>query len=242
MDPRAVGIDPARLPVHIGIIMDGNGRWAKQRNLIRTAGHHEGLKSAKRVVQAARTLGIRYLTLYTFSTENWKRAVDEVGFLMTLIKTFLIAELDFYRQNKIRIRFSGDISGLPSDVAAEIKRVCALTEEFNEMTVILAINYGGRDEIVRSIRRLVQKNTQIEPGDISESTIASSLDNPDIPDPDLIIRTANEKRLSNFLLWESAYSEYYISERFWPDWTEQDLHDAVVDYQRRDRRFGGVHK
>lgn len=234
----ATTVDYSRLPVHVGIIMDGNGRWASQRNLIRTQGHNEGLKAAKRVVKAASDLGIKYLTLYTFSTENWKRTADEVGFLMGLIKEFLIAELDFYRTNGIRIRHTGDLAGLPKDIAAEIRRVCVDTQHFTGLSVILAVNYGGRDEIVRAVKRLVAEGPQVK--DIVESAITAHLDNPDVPDPDLIIRTAGELRTSNFLLWEAAYAEYYFSGKLWPDWTEDDLAAAIADYQGRDRRFGGV--
>jgi undecaprenyl diphosphate synthase len=234
----ATTVDYSRLPVHVGIIMDGNGRWASQRNLIRTQGHNEGLKAAKRVVKAASDLGIKYLTLYTFSTENWKRTADEVGFLMGLIKEFLIAELDFYRTNGIRIRHTGDLAGLPKDIAAEIRRVCVDTQHFTGLSVILAVNYGGRDEIVRAVKRLVSEGTQVK--DIVESAITGHMDNPDVPDPDLIIRTAGEQRTSNFLLWEAAYAEYYFSGKLWPDWTEDDLAAAIADYQGRDRRFGGV--
>jgi undecaprenyl diphosphate synthase len=232
-------LGPTHLPAHIGIIMDGNGRWARQRGLIRTQGHSEGLKAAKRVVQAASDLGIRYLTLYTFSTENWKRAVEEVGFLMGLIKEFLIAELDFYRENRIRIRFAGDSAGLPADVVVEIDRVVRETARYEGLSVCLAINYGGRDEIVRSVRRLAAAAGS-EPIVFDAAGIAANLDNPDVPDPDLIVRTAGERRVSNFLLWQSAYSEYFFSDKLWPDWDGSDLRTAIDDYQRRDRRFGGV--
>jgi undecaprenyl diphosphate synthase len=235
---NATTVDYSRLPAHVGIIMDGNGRWASQRNLIRTQGHNEGLKAAKRVVKAASDLGIKYLTLYTFSTENWKRTADEVGFLMGLIKDFLIAELDFYRTNRIRIRHTGDLAGLPKDIAEEIRRVSADTQHFTGLSVILAVNYGGRDEIVRAIKRLVSEGCGAK--EIVESAISGYMDNPDVPDPDLIIRTAGEQRTSNFLIWEAAYAEYYFSGKLWPDWTEDDLVAAIADYQGRDRRFGGV--
>ncbi len=235
---RAATVDQSRLPVHVGIIMDGNGRWARQRNLIRTQGHNEGVKVAKRIVKAARDLGIKYLTLYTFSTENWKRASDEVGFLMGLIKQFLIGELDFCRANGIRVRYTGDMAGLPRDIAQEISSVCEDTKDCTGMSVILAINYGGRDEVVRAVRRIIADGGRGT--EITEETLARHLDNPDVPDPDLIIRTAGEFRTSNFLLWEAAYAEYYISQKLWPDWTGDDLAAAIVDYQGRDRRFGGV--
>ncbi|MDR2184869.1 MAG: di-trans,poly-cis-decaprenylcistransferase [Treponema sp.] len=229
-----IGTD--RIPIHVGIIMDGNGRWARRRNQIRTQGHLEGLKAAKRVVKAASDMGIRYLTLYTFSTENWKRTAEEVGFIMGLVKKHLRGELDFYRENRLRLRHAGDAEGLPPDIAAEIREACGDTRSFGGMQVILALNYGGRDEIVRAVNRLKAENA----GRITGKDLAKYLDNPDIPDPDLIIRTAGEMRTSNFLLWESAYAELYVSDKLWPDWTEEDLREAITDFQKRDRRFGGI--
>ena len=220
---------------HIGIIMDGNGRWAMNRGQLRTQGHLEGLKTAKRIVKAASGLGISYLTLYTFSTENWKRTALEVGFLMGLIRQYLRAELAFCSENNIKVRHAGDRSGLPEDILKEVDYVCSATENFDGLQVILALNYGGRDEIVRAVKKLVSSSQ-----DINEKNIAANLDNPDIPDPDLIIRTAGEFRTSNFLLWEAAYAEYYISDKLWPDWTEDDLTEAVKSYSGRERRFGAA--
>jgi undecaprenyl diphosphate synthase len=221
--------------------MDGNGRWAQSRGLPRTQGHFEGLKAAKRIVKAASDLGIRYLTLYVFSTENWKRAGEEVGFIMALIKKYLRGELDFYRENRIRIRHTGDRGGLSQDIAEEIRKAEADTGGFEGMQVILALNYGGRDEIVRALRRLAAVPGGLFSEDvITEESIRARLDNPDVPDPDLIIRTAGEFRTSNFLLWEGAYAEYVISPKFWPDFTGQDLALAVDTYRNRDRRFGGI--
>ncbi|GHV77988.1 isoprenyl transferase [Spirochaetia bacterium] len=222
-------------PQHIGIIMDGNGRWARKRNQVRTQGHLEGLKAAKRLVKAASDMGVSYLTLYAFSTENWKRTQEEVGFIMGLVKRYLIEEMDFYRQNGIRIRHTGDFAGLPVDIGREIRRAMEDTRDFRGLQVILALNYGGRDEIRRAVERLVRAGVSV-----TEDAIGQHLDNPDIPDPDLIIRTAGELRTSNFLLWEAAYSEYYISDILWPDWTEADLTAAVADFQKRERRYGGV--
>jgi undecaprenyl diphosphate synthase len=228
-------------PAHAGIIMDGNGRWAQSRGLPRTQGHLEGLKAAKRIVKAASDLGIRYLTLYAFSTENWKRAGSEVSFIMTLIKKYLRGELDFYRENRIRIRHAGDPAGLSPEIREEIRRAEADTRNFEGMQVILALNYGGRNEIVRAVRRLALETGGLgKAGDISEESIGARLDNPGVPDPDIIIRTAGEFRISNFLLWEGAYAEYYISPKFWPDFTEEDLALALEDYRNRDRRFGGL--
>jgi undecaprenyl diphosphate synthase len=239
-------VDPGRklqhLPVHIGIIMDGNGRWAVQRNKHRSIGHREGLKTAKKIVKAASDAGVKYLSLYTFSTENWKRAEDEVAFLMKLISQNLKKEYDFYRENRIKVVHSGDLSLLPSSVQAEISDVMKDTQEFEGLVVNLAINYGGKDEIVRSVNRWLtnQRNNSDQNIEISDIIISSYLDRPEIPNPDLIIRTGGEQRLSNFLLWESAYSEYHFSEKLWPDWTEEDFYKALSDFNRRHRKFGGV--
>jgi undecaprenyl diphosphate synthase len=224
------------IPVHVGIIMDGNGRWAQQRGLVRTQGHLEGLKAAKRITKAASDIGIKYLTLYAFSTENWKRASQEVNFIMGLIKQYLRSELDFSRNNRIRTRFTGDMAGLPEDIQKEITDTIADTADYNGMQVILAINYGGRDEIVRAFRRF----TGAQADNINEETFKKFLDNPDIPDPDLIIRSAGEYRTSNFLLWEGAYSELYFSQKFWPDWDKEDLETAVENFKKRGRRFGSA--
>jgi undecaprenyl diphosphate synthase len=236
---RERGFPEKPVPVHVGIIMDGNGRWAQNRGLARTQGHLEGLKTAKRMVKKASDAGVKYLTLYAFSTENWKRAAEEVGFIMALVKQYLRGELNFYRENRIRIRHTGDTEGLPPDIAGEIRSAAEDTGQFKGMQVILALNYGGRDERVRAIRRFAAET----PGGlnaITEEKIRVNLDNPDVPDPDLIIRTAGEFRTSNFLIWEGAYAEYYFSQKLWPDWTEEDFSLAIREYQNRNRRFGGV--
>ena len=210
-------MNPA-IPRHVGIIMDGNGRWARQRGQIRTQGHLEGLKAAKRIVKAASDLGISYLTLYTFSTENWKRSAEEVGFIMALVKQYLRQELDFYRENRIRIRHTGSREGLGQEILRELDLACEETADFPGLQVVLALNYGGRDEIIRAINRMVQKRAIGSNGkDLSLFTaedLSQYMDNPDVPDPDLIIRTAGEFRTSNFLLWEGAYAEYHISDNY----------------------------
>ena len=226
------------VPRHVGIIMDGNGRWAKQRSLIRTKGHQEGLHAAKRIVKAASEIGICYLTLYAFSTENWKRAASEVGFIMSLVKKYLRGEIDFYRQNRIRIRHAGDMKGLPPDIAEELSQAANDTKDFTGMQVILALNYGGRDEIARALRRYAAEGK--DPIAIAENDINAYMDNPDVPDPDLIIRSAGEYRISNFLLWQAAYSEFYVSPKLWPDWERADLVKAIEEFQNRERRFGAV--
>jgi undecaprenyl diphosphate synthase len=226
------------LPLHIGVIMDGNGRWAAGRGQIRTQGHLEGLKTAKKIVKAASDTGIAYLTLYVFSTENWKRTAEEVGFIMGLVKRYLAAELDFFRQNRIRIRHAGDARGLPPEIAGEIREVCEDTRDFTGLQVILALNYGGRDEIIRGVKRLLEAPPS--GGELTEASFRQYLDNPDVPDPDLVIRTAGEMRISNFLLWEGAYAEYRVSEKLWPDFTEEDLASAIEWFRGRKRRYGGV--
>jgi len=237
-----MGEQSASLPRHVGIIMDGNGRWAQRRSMIRTQGHLEGLKAAKRIVKAAAGMGLQYLTLYAFSTENWKRTADEVGFIMGLVKQYLRGEMDFYRENHIRIRHAGNAEGLPPDIAKEIAQAAADTKEFDGLQVILALNYGGRDELARAVRRLAARQAENGLGmeGITEQDIAACLDIPDAPDPDLIIRSAGEYRTSNFLLWEGAYAELYVSEKLWPDWTGDDLAAAINAYNSRDRRYGGV--
>jgi undecaprenyl diphosphate synthase len=233
----------AALPVHVGIIMDGNGRWAKKRGQIRTQGHLEGLKAAKLTDKAASDRGIPYLTLYTFSTENWKRDAEEVDFIMALVRRYLRGELDFYRENGIRIRHAGDRGALPPEIREDIARALEETRDFRGTQVVLALNYGGRDEIVRAANRALAANrASFAAGEspFTEELLRSFLDNPDIPDPDLIIRSAGEFRTSNFLLWEGAYAEYYISGKFWPDFSGEDLEAALAQYGARDRRYGGL--
>lgn len=226
------------VPEHIAIIMDGNGRWAKKRGMPRTAGHKEGLTSAKKIVKAAAQLGIKYVTLYTFSTENWKRAQEEVGFLMNLIKSHLRAEFEFYKKNGIRIKQIGDLTGLPEDVQKEIINAEKDTEHFSGTTCILAINYGGRDEIVRAVKKIIKQNKKSE--EITEELISLSLDTGDVPAVDLLIRTGGEKRLSNFLLWQNAYAEFVFTGTLWPDYNEEEFCKDIEEFQKRNRRFGGV--
>ena len=227
-------------PVHVGIIMDGNGRWAQKRGLARTAGHKEGLETAKRIVKACAELNIKYVTLYTFSTENWKRAQEEVGYLMGLIKGHLRAEFDFYKANGIRIEHIGDLAGLPSDVADEIIQAKKDTAHFTGLTVILAINYGGRDEIVRSVKKIAASG--VSPDKISEKLISDNFDIPELPDVDFLIRTGGEKRLSNFLLWHSAYAELLFTDTLWPDYTVEEFKTDINEFYKRTRRFGDVLK
>ena len=225
-------------PSHVGIIMDGNGRWAKNRGLPRTNGHKEGLEAAKRIVARASDRGISTLSLYAFSTENWRRTEDEVSFLMGLIRTHLRKQYDFYKERELRITHSGDIDRLPKPVRDEIILAEHDTATFRGMKVNLLINYGGRDEIIRSVRRFVKDGGDI--GIIDEGDINRNLDHPDLPELDLLIRTGGEYRLSNFLIWQAAYAELFFSEVFWPDWTPEHFDEALEHYGSRHRRFGGA--
>lgn len=229
-------VNGSSIPLHVGIIMDGNGRWAQKRGLARTAGHKEGLESAKRIVKACAELGIKYVTLYTFSTENWKRAQEEVGYLMGLIRGHLRAEFDFYKANGIRIEHIGDLAGLPKDVQDEIVKAKEETSHFTGLTCVLAINYGGRDEIIRSVKKLMKNSTS----EITEKSISDNFDVPELPDVDFLIRTGGEKRLSNFLLWHSAYAELCFTDTLWPDYSVEEFKNNIEEFAKRTRRFGDV--
>ena len=230
--------ETSTLPIHIGIIMDGNGRWAKLRNLPRTKGHREGLDVAKQIVKAASDFGIKFVTLYTFSTENWKRTQEEVGYLMTLIKKHLSSEFNFYKENKIRIEHIGDITALPMDVQTEIENAKNDTKDFTGTTVLLAINYGGKDEIIRGIKKLAAQKKDFS--SITEQDLSLALDTKNIPDVDLLIRTGGELRLSNFLLWQAAYAELIFTDTLWPDYTKEEFIKNIQTFQHRTRRFGGI--
>ena len=226
----------SRLPKHVALIMDGNGRWAQQRGLARTAGHKEGLEAAKRIARAATDLGIKYITLYTFSTENWKRTQEEVGYLMGLIKAHLRAEFEFYKENQIRVQHIGDLAGLPKDVQEEIINAKKDTENFTGTTCVLAINYGSRDEITRAANKAIAAGKN----KLDESDISANSDLPELPDVDLLIRTGGEKRLSNFLLWQTAYAEFIFSDTLWPDYSVEEFKKDIMDFENRNRRFGGI--
>lgn len=225
--------------MHIGLIMDGNGRWATQRQLPRAAGHIEGLKSCKKIVVAATQLDIQYLTLYVFSTENWKRPEQEVKYLMNLLEKKLPGELQFFMENGIRIKVRGDVQSLSQEVRNSINSVIEATKNNNRLTVILCINYGGQDEISRAVNRFIEKN----PGkEITIGDIEKNLDNPDIPAPDIIVRSAGELRLSNFMLWDSAYAEFLSIQKLWPDWDKPELEYILHEYSQRTRKYGGLAK
>ncbi len=221
--------------MHLAIIMDGNGRWAKQRHLPRSAGHLEGLKTCKKVVKAASYSGIEFLTLYVFSTENIKRPAQEVNYLMKLLANKLPEEVPFFKEHNIRILCKGDTSSLPCSASKGISDTIEKTSSNTGLTVVLAVNYGGRDEIVRAVNKALECKSALTATDIQ-----MNLDCPDIPDPDLIVRTAGEMRLSNFLLWACAYSELYFSENLWPDWAKEDIDECIRVYSQRKRKFGNI--
>ncbi|MBR0519913.1 MAG: di-trans,poly-cis-decaprenylcistransferase [Spirochaetales bacterium] len=225
--------------MHLGLIMDGNGRWATKRSLPRAAGHLEGLKAAKRVVLSAIKLNIDYITLYVFSTENWKRPDQEVNYLMNLMAKKLPGEMKLYKDNDIRILFRGDIDALPKDARAGILKTVEETKDCKTLTVVLAVNYGGQDEIARACNRFIEKN----PGKpISIKDIQDNLDLPEVPAPDMIARSAGELRLSTFMLWDSAYAEFLAIDDLWPDWGEKQLQMCLDALSRRVRKYGGLVK
>ena len=234
------GLDKTRLPHHVAIIMDGNGRWAKLRGKSRIEGHRRGKTSVRVIVEMSRRIGIRYLSLYAFSTENWFRPHDEVDALMGLLEHYLAAEQAKMMRYGIRLMAVGDRSRLPANVRAILEKVIDLTRANDRMTVILALSYSGRDEIVRMAKDLARRvrDGALEPEQIDEELVAASLDTPGVPDPDLLIRTSGEMRISNFYLWQIAYSELFVTPILWPDFREREYLQALLDYQRRRRRFG----
>lgn len=234
--------DKEILPAHIGIIMDGNGRWAKKRALPRKVGHRAGAETFKTIARYANKRGIPYMTMYVFSTENWKRPQDEVASLMELLRNYL-DEVERYREENIRIRFVGDLSVFDEDIRGKMERVQKNSADSTGLTLNLAVNYGGRDEIVHAARKLAHlvQEGKIQPEDINEELFAGNLYTNGEPDVDLIIRPSGEYRLSNFLIWQSAYAEYvFMDEVLWPDFKPAHLEEALREYQKRNRRFGGI--
>ena len=237
--PQAAGVSGgAGVPRHVAIIMDGNGRWAKKRFLPRIAGHRAGVEAVRRAVEAAPKIGIEVLTLYAFSSENWKRPADEVGDLMGLLKQYLQSEIDELHANGIRLRFIGDHRRLSAELVELLERSAARTAGNTRLTLVLALNYGSHDEIARAVRRLVADGVPAEA--VSAEAIAARLDTADLPLPDLIIRTSGEQRLSNFLMWQAAYAELAFTDELWPDFDEASLRRAVDAFAQRERRYGGL--
>ena len=235
-------IDMENLPKHIAIIMDGNGRWAKKKLLPRNFGHQEGMERVIEIVEASRLIGIESLTLYAFSTENWKRPKEEVGGLMKLLLIYIRRELNKLLQNGVKLNILGDISKLPQEVRDEINSGIEKTRNNKDMILNIALNYGGRDEIIRGVKDILQDVNmgKLEINEIDSKIFSNYLYTKGQPDPDLIIRPSGELRLSNFLLYQAAYSEFWFSDVLWPDFKKENLYKAIFDYQRRNRRFGGV--
>jgi undecaprenyl diphosphate synthase len=231
----------AHLPAHIAIIMDGNGRWAEARRLPRLLGHRAGAEAVRRVVEACRELGIPYLTLYAFSWENWARPAAEITDLMRLLEEFIEKEIPRLQEHGIRVRTIGRLGELPASTQARVRRLVEATAGGSRMTLTLALSYGGRQEIVDAARRLAEEAQagRLSPERIDEALVAGALYTVGMPDPDLVIRTSGEQRLSNFLLWQSSYAELYVCPKAWPDFTREDLTRAIAEFQRRERRFGG---
>ena len=230
------------VPEHVAIIMDGNGRWATRRGLPRVAGHREGVKAARTIIRAADTLGLRFLTLYAFSTENWSRPEDEGSTLMSLLERAIHSELPELMARNVRLRLLGRTRGVPAGVRRGIEHVAHETRNNSGLNLLMAFNYGGRDEIVDAVRALARRVQagELGPEEISEAHVAQALYAADVPDPDLLIRTSGEMRVSNFLLWQIAYTEFWVTPTLWPDFGAADLYRAVADFQGRTRRFGGV--
>jgi undecaprenyl diphosphate synthase len=229
-----------KIPKHIAVIMDGNGRWAVDKGFSRTQGHREGIESVRDIVKVSSQLGIKYLTLYAFSIENWKRPTTEVNILMNLLEHFLKIEIEELHKNNVRLKTIGKISSLPKVVQKLLNNSCEKTKDNAGLTLTLALSYSGRWDIIRAVQMIaldVRRGT-ISPEDIEDEIFASYLNTKDIPDPDLLIRTSGEMRLSNFLLWEMAYSEIYITDKYWPEFRRIDLYEALINYMQRERRFG----
>ncbi len=235
-----VVIEKDRLPRHVAVIMDGNGRWAQRRGLSRLEGHRRGKEAVRNIVDTSRELGLSYLTLYAFSSENWQRPAHEVRAPMGLLNRYLRTELRRMMRYNIRLRSVGDLERLPANVRKSLLNVIAATKENTGLTVVLAVSYGAREEIVAAVQYLAEavRTGQLDPQDIDEQTIGNTLWTADIPDPDLLIRTSGEFRISNFLLWQLAYTEIYVTETLWPDFDRDAFLQALAEYQSRDRRFG----
>jgi len=242
MDPLLSTSDSAAPPVHVAIIMDGNGRWAKQRNLPRTAGHKQGAEAVRRTVRAAASAGISYLTLFGFSSENWSRPRTEIQDLMGLLRLYLRAETAELHKNNVRIKIIGDRRKLPDDIVKLIEHSEGTTENNTGLTAILALSYGGRQDITHAVQSLAREVAagRLAAEDIDEKSIDRALATAGIPDPDLLIRTSGEQRISNFLIWQLAYTEFVFLDTLWPDFDERSLAEAVEEFQRRDRRYGAT--
>ena len=229
---------PGQVPLHVAIIMDGNGRWARRRGLPRLAGHRAGVDNLRRVLEAATEFGIRYLTIYAFSTENWSRPPDEVRGLLNILEDVIDRELQSLNKNGVQLRHIGRLERLSPELQAKVHQAVELTQHNERLVLNIAWNYGGRDEIVQAVRRMMQSG--VLPDEVDEDLVSQYLYTVGIPDPDLIIRTSGELRVSNFLIWQGAYAEWYVTPTYWPDFGRDELLEALWEYARRDRRFGRV--
>jgi undecaprenyl diphosphate synthase len=240
-DQRTLG-GTAAVPRHVAIIMDGNGRWATARGLTRTEGHRKGVEVVRDIVRHAGDVGIEVLTLYSFSSENWRRPAEEVSYLMGLLRFFIRRDLAELHSNNVRVRVVGEREGLAPDIRAMLDEAEALTAQNSGLVLVMAFNYGARQEIVRAVQRIAEavRAGTLDPADIDQDLVARHLDTAGIPDPDLVIRTSGEKRVSNFLLWQSAYAEYVFPATCWPDFTAAEFDRALAEFRGRERRFGGV--
>jgi len=235
-------LDPDRLPRHVAIIMDGNGRWAKAHSLPRIAGHKEGIDSVRAITKKCGDIGVKHLSLYTFSSENWRRPKKEVKALMGLLLLTIRREIKDLNKNNVRLTTIGNMGDLPDEARKGMEEGLKITENNSGLNLILALSYGGRQEILKMVQSIARKavNGEIEPEKLSEGDIVNELDTAKIPDPDLLIRTGGDQRISNFLLWQIAYSEIYVTDTYWPEFKEKELLDAVADFQDRERRFGRI--
>ncbi len=237
---KAEEIDFGNLPRHIAIIMDGNGRWAKKRRMPRTAGHAVGAETFRKVATYCKDIGLDYLTVYAFSTENWKRPPEEVEAIMGLLEKYLLESIEKMERDKVKMKFFGDVSVLSPRLRELIDRTEEISKRFEGCQVNICLNYGGRDELVRAMRRYACEVAEGRENNIEEEDVSSYLFSAGIPDPDLLIRPGGEYRLSNFLMWQSAYSELYFTDTLWPDFNEKEINRAIAEFQRRERRYGGV--
>ncbi len=234
-------VEPEKMPVHIAFIMDGNGRWAKKRGMPRTFGHTEGARNFRRIMRYCKDIGVKCISFYAFSTENWKRPENEVNALMNIFRTYL-DDVRNYIKEEVKMVFLGDKSKLPQDIQQKMNSLEEDSKDFDKMTVLLAINYGGRDEITHATRLIAEKvrKGELNPDEITEDTISSNLYTAGYPDVDLLIRPSGEMRISNFLIWQSAYAEFYFADILWPDFSTKELDRAIIEFAHRNRRFGGV--
>ena len=241
MFDNTLQLDKEKMPKHVAVIMDGNGRWAAKRNLVKKAGHKAGADTLEKISRHADKLGIKHFTVYAFSTENWKRSEEEVSGLMDLLRKYLDDHIKRAKRDNIRVDVIGDVTRLDKDIQEKIETLKEISKDKTGLFLHIALNYGGRDEILRAVRKMAEdiKEGKKEISDIDEKFFSSYLDTKYIPDPELLIRTSGEERISNFLLWQIAYSEMNFSEKLWPDYTEKDFDEAIYNYQHRERRFGG---